>query len=302
MADKSLDILKLLPRFSWRRLEYPLAGRSVGFAHDTVPHKLEFRNGEFHDQTGARGMVFNYTIPMREGIAVGPYRNLFARMLTQLLKDFQDKTPGDLIDPVYGVKRCVPGEWRDDTDPRKRDGTDLQLSFVHDPDINKVDPETNKQLVSLSGVQSESGALDQELKTISWEQEPSPEPTVDIFGAVSGFSSQITNEADRVAAALDDLTFRLEKTEASLDKLENPQNWRARDSVRRHREAVTRVAKNYGNPNKKIQQVTTNAIKTVSVVAAEAGMTVLELIKLNPKLARAPVVGAGTVIRTARNG
>jgi hypothetical protein len=303
MAAKSpLDILARLPLFQWRRLDYPLASRSVSFAHDSVPHKLEFRNGEFREQTGARGMMLTYTLPMREGIAIGPYRNLFNRMLPQLLRDFRDKTPGDLVDPVYGLLRCVPGEWRDDTDVRKRDGTDLQLSFFHDPDISKADPETKDQVVSLEGVRNESGALDQELKTISWEQEPSPEPTVDIFGAVSGFSSQITNQADRVAAALDDLTFRLEKTEASLDKLENPQNWRARDSVRRHREAVTRVAKNYGNPNKKIQQVTTNAAKTLSVIASEAGMTLIELIKLNPKLARAPIVGAGTVIRTARNG
>jgi hypothetical protein len=302
MADKTLDVFKLVPRFSWRGVEYPLSGRSTNFAHDSVPHKLEFRNGEFIEQLGAHGLILTYSIPMREGIAVGPYKSLFTRGLLALLRAFQDKSPGELVDPFYGKLRCVPGEWNDDTDIGKRDGTELRLSFKHSPEIGKQEPELKAEIVSAAGLISEAGALDKEAKTINWEQEPSPEPTVDIFGAVSGISSQITNQADRFAAALDDVAFRLEKTEASLDKLENPQNWRFRDSVRRNREATERIRKNYGDPNKKIQQVVTNSIKTVSSVAKDAGLTVQELLKLNPGLAKAPIVGAGTVIKTLRRG
>lgn len=302
MAEKSLDVLKQLPRFSWRRLDYPLAARSVSFAHDSVPHRIEFRNGEFREQTGARSFTLNYTIPMREGIATGPYRNLFARMLLVLLKDFQDKTPGDLVDPIYGKLRCVPGEWVDETDINKRDGTDLRLSFFHSPDLAQTDPEAREQIVSLNGLKSEAGALDQEAKTIFWEQEPSPEPSTDIFGAIGGVASQITNQADRVAAALDDYTFRLEKTEASIDKLENPQNWRFRDSLRSARESTVRAKKNHGDPANKVKKVTTNTQKTVSAVAAESGMTLIELIRLNPALAKSPLVPIGYALNLRLNG
>jgi hypothetical protein len=292
-----VDILRLLPRFSWRGREYPLAARSVSFAHDSVPHRIEFRNGEFREQTGAHSFRLDYGIPMREGIATGPYVNLFNRDLPRLLKDFQLKDPGDLVDPIYGKLRCVPGEWVDESPPTKRDGTDLRLSFFHAPELGASDPELQSEIVSLQGVIGDAGALDREVRTINWEQEASPEPSTDIFGAVSGVASQITNQADRVASSLDDLAFRMEKTEAALDRLENPQNWRARDSSRRVRDGAVRVKRNYGDPTRKVKQVTSNVQKTISVAAAEAGMTVLQLLRLNPGLAKSPLIPIGTRLK-----
>lgn len=287
------DILRLLPRFQWRNQSYPVSERSVTFAHEAAPHRIQFRNGEFREMTGARAFAFNYRLPMREGIAKGPYANLFNRGLNVLLRDFLDKSPGILIDPIYGTFRCVPGEWNDDTDINRRDGTDIRISFHHSPELGTKEPELKAEIISAPGLLGEARALEQDVQRVNWQQEPSPEPNSDIFGAISGAAGQITAQADRVAAAFDDLAFRLEKTEAALDRLENPQNWRLRDSVRRNREAAVRIKRNYGDPAKKVRQVTNNYARTLSVIAAEAGMTVQELLRLNPGLAKTPLVPPG---------
>src|SRR5262245_39843475 len=116
------DVLRLLPPFEWRGVRYPVATRSVSFQHEQAQHRIQYKDGEFIEQTGARNYTFNYTIPMREDIARGPYKNLFSSGLIPLLIDCRNREPGQLVDPVYGEFRCVPTSYNDDIDVGKRDG------------------------------------------------------------------------------------------------------------------------------------------------------------------------------------
>jgi len=288
-----MDVLRLLPPFAWRGTQYPVTARSVGFQHDSATHKLQYRDGELVEQLGSRNLTFSYTLPMRQGIAKGPYVDLFPDGLAQLFADTRDRSEGDLVDPIYGTFVCVPSSFNDDSDPTKRDGTDIKVEFTLSP---ALDEDQSLLPPTLSGIMDESEALGQELETIDFEQEEPPEATTDIISGINGLLSQPELASNKINASLEDLAFRLDKTEKTLDKLENPQTWGTRRSIRHTRESTVRLARHADNPVATIRKVVTNTTKTVIGIAAELGVTVQQLIQLNPFLARNPVVKPGIAI------
>jgi len=292
------DVFAVAPRFSWRGHEYPILQRAVDFAHETVKHKFQYRNNEIIEQLGAHNLTFRYTLAMREDIARGPYKNLFTLGLAQLIRDCLNREPGELVDPIYGLYICVPNSFNDSSDPNRRDGTDIQVEFTHSP---KIDEDADAVgVVSTQSVKTDAGALDQEIKLANWEQEPSPEPTTDPLSAFAGAAGQIDAQANRASAALDDVAYRCEKVEALVDKLENPQNYPLKRSARRVREAALRAKQNAEDPQKKIVAVSTRYSQTLMGLSANVGMTVVDLLKLNPSLAKSPLIPPNTIIRVFR--
>ncbi len=200
------DVLRLLPPFEWRGRRYPVLTRAVSFAHDNAPHKLQYRDGEFVEMTGAKSFTFTYTLAMREDIARGPYKNLFTEGLIPLLTDCRDRTPGPLVDPVYGEFRCVPASFTDDSDNNKRDGTDVRVEFTHAPEFVTADDEQRDQnITGISGLVADAGQLDQQLTLADWNQEPSPDKVTDILSAINGLQiiRRTTSTVSAIAADLD---------------------------------------------------------------------------------------------------
>lgn len=293
------DVFRLLPPFEWRGTKYPVMARSVGFAHESVQHKLQFRDGDLVQQTGARNKTFSYTLALRQDIAAGPYQDLFTVGLPKLFADCEDRSPGTLVDPIYGTFTCVPSSYTDESDIQRRDGTDIRVEFTHAPESTESDePAAN----TLQGVTSDAGQLEQELEKVNWEQEPSPDGMTDPLSAIAGFANQVDQLGHRAVAALHDFAYKAEKVERSLDRLEDPQHFHLHAAVRRNRLAAYDLADRAANPGKTIVKVTVRTRRTVSSVAAELGISVIELLRLNPFLARAPMVPAGAEIQAPVDG
>jgi hypothetical protein len=290
------DVFKQLERMSWRGIEVPLSARSASFSHDDARHKFVFRDGEILEATGVKNWVFRYTIPFREGIAKGPYKKLFSNTLAAFVAACRDRSVGELIDPVLGSFPARVLSFSDDTDVNKRDGTDVSVEFEYAPPLEDLDIDT-RGTAGVSGLSSEAGLLDEELTKVDWAQVPSPEPTTDPLSAAAGIGRQFERQGGKLSAALDDLAFRAEKVEGALDALENPQTWPLRRSARRVREVAVRLKQRHDDPMGRIRTVVQRYAATVVDVAANAGMTVEEFLKLNPELARLPFVPAGTPVQ-----
>src|SRR3954471_16280490 len=114
------DALSKLPLFSWRDQEYPLIARRVSFAHEGAEHRIQNRDGDFIDQLGAHSLIFSYTLPMRQGIASGPYKDLFTVGYPLLFAAMRDREKGVMVDPVLGEFVCTPSSWSDDMEVAKR--------------------------------------------------------------------------------------------------------------------------------------------------------------------------------------
>ena len=291
------DVLSKLPHLSWRGIVVPIMGEATArFAHGNVAHKFIYKDGELVESTGAQNWTFSYTIPFRQDIAKGPYRNLYTVTLPDFILACRDGSAGELIDPDLGQFRAKPTDLTRTLDPNKRDGADVRVEFVHAPDqADEVDLLVG--LPNLASIKNEAGALDLEALRSDWEQEPSPEPSADPLSAIDGLGQQILFQADRVANKLDDTAFRLEKLEKTIDKLENPQLWPLRRSSRRLRGSIARVAEKGQNPGQRVIVVINRYERTLSAVAAEAGMTVQQLLELNPAFAALGIVPANGTVR-----
>lgn len=287
------DAIGELPLFSWRDQEYPVLSRQVSFAHENAQHRLQYRNDDFIEQLGPHSLTFRYTLCMRQGVATGPYKDLFVTGYPILFAHMRDREKGVLVDPILGEFVTVPTSWSDDLDVAKRDGTDVQIEFTHAPDVDEVE---DLRSITAQGLESEAGALDAELKKVDWEQEPSPEPTMDALNAISGFGAQLEAQGGKVAAALEDFAYKCEKIDQQIDRLQNPDVWPLKRAVRRNRASSVALAKRAKDPTKEILATTVNHTRTLSSLAQEVGMTIADLLKQNPRLATSPSIAAGTPV------
>ncbi len=295
------DALASLPRLSFRGIVVPVTGgRDAGFSHEDVAHKFIYRDNEFLEALGARGWTFSYTIPMRQDIARGPYSNLYTEVLPRFIAACRDTEPGELVDPelspIYGSFRVKPTSLTSQLDVNKRDGTDIRVEFVHAPEFDDLDSDVDGAQ-SIADLATQAGLLDGEVLVVDWEQEVPPEPSLDPLTAIDSIGRQLDRNVNKVSAKFDDAAFRLEKIEKTFDRLENPQTWGVRRSTRRLRSAVIRSKQRADDPLKRIVTVAQRFNTTATAIALEHGMTLQELLRLNPGIAATPIVLAGTTIR-----
>lgn len=269
----------------------------MSFAHENATHRLQYRDNDFIEQLGPHSLTFSYLLCMRQSVARGPYRDLFTVGYPILFAHCRDREKGLLVDPVLGEFICTPTTWADELDVARRDGTDVRVEFVHSPDVDEVE---DLRAINLPGVRTDAGALDRELERVDWEQEPNPEATQDPLNAISGFGAQIEANANKQAAALEDFAFKCEKLEQQIDRLQNPDVWPLKRAARRNRASAVALAKRAKDPTREVVRVINGANRAISTVAAEAGMTIQELIAQNPILARLPYVPAGSPINIVK--
>jgi len=287
------DVLSPLPISSWRGIEFPVTDRTVTFAHDTVDQKIQFRNGFPVDITGAQSMRFRYTVPLDEGIVRGPFKNLFTATLKKFFDAVYDKTPGVLVDPVYGVFTCKPVLFDEKLRAQIRSGTVVDVEFVQHVEVTD---ETELELATLKSAESQAGALDREVASAPWPEDEEFEPSVDPLAQIAGYGRQLEFIGNRFVALLDKVAYRTERIEAAAEALESPDRAGIIRAARRTRLATLKLKSRGTNPGKTIRRLRKNADMTLSAIAAEVGMTLDDLLKINPMLATKSVVEAGTPV------
>lgn len=288
------DVLKRLPRFTWRGITVPLTSCKGSFEQDDVIHKFEFRDKELLESQGVKNWRFSYTIPFREDLVKGPYKNLFLRVLADFVLACRDRTPGLLYDPVLGSFRAKVANFSLETDVNKRDGSDVSVDFIEAPEIGEIDGfvAVHDQLDKV-----DARTIDDAVKRVDWKQLTPPDATVDVLDAIDGLGRQLEASGNRYAAALDSYTFKLQKIETTLDRLADPNTWQLRQAVRRAR-ADALVQSLTGNPDGKgkLRRKTVNG-GPIASVAQGVGMTVQGFLALNQELCRLPLVPQGTEVR-----
>lgn len=293
-----MDLLRTLPRLSWRGIEVPCTGRSVSFEHDGVVHKFSFRDKELVESQGIRNYRFRYTIPFREDITKAPYRALFTEVFQSFVLACRDRTSGPLVDPVLGQFDAKVLSFSDEAAMDRRDGVDVQVEFIESPPGQEVAVNVAPQVITAG----DAKAIDAEIERVDWKQEPPPESTVDPLLAVDGLLRQVENVGSRVGASLEDFAFKLKRVETSLDRLADPATWPLRASVRRARhDAHSAIAGiKQTATGVVIDHLTLSRDMPLSVLAAELKTELRVLLAMNPGLSREPAVRAGSRVRYIR--
>jgi hypothetical protein len=292
------NVLKNLPKFKWRGLTVPLTSRKATFEQDDVIHKFEFRDKELLESQGVRNWRFTYTIPFREDIIKGPYKNLFSSVFPDFVLACRDRTPGILYDPVLGSFRAKVANFSDETDVHKLDGDDVTVDFIEAPDIGEID-----EFVAVHDVTDKVDArsIDSAVKAVNWKQLEPPAASVDALDALDGFLRQVQASGNRYNAALESYKFKLSKIEETVAELRDPTQWPLISATRRARydALVQALATEPGGSKSRIGKRITNG-GPISSVAQSVHMTTEGFIALNQLLARMPLVPQGTEIRFIR--
>jgi hypothetical protein len=285
MAD---DPLSQLQRFSWRGIEVPLTGRQWTLESPSIRHSVQFRDGQLIEGTGTTNLTFRYSIPFREGVGKigGAYKELYSKVFTSFFSACADRTEGPLIDPEFGELNAKFERMTGSMSPLQRDGSDVEVEFVHAPEIADELPQA---LISIVSTVDAAAQLALILPDI-----PDPDIGLDILQIIG----QIQGQADLFVSRLDGVVAKLEAVEAQLVELADPTEWRAIKDVRaldgRVRDLAVRAAT---RPGRELVNFVTSAPQTIAGVAASTGMSPKELLDLNPALARSPTVPPSTTIK-----
>jgi DNA circularisation protein N-terminus len=291
------DVYTDLPRFSWRGIEVPLLTRSAGFQHSDARHKFLFRDEEFIEPLGAQNWTFRYSIPLRQGIAKGPYRDLFLEVYPRFVDACRERTPGELYDPVLGLYRCKPLSFEDESDVQRRDGDDVRVEFIWAPEEGILDLPA-ADLGNVTTARQEGAALDEAVGEIfRSKQLPGPEPSVNPLDAASGAINQISTAGDQLQAKFAATASKLQKVEDAVSKLEDPSLAPTIRATRNLRDAARQRAAKLLDPIGSVVTIVTSATTSLAAVASAAGLTPEELLKSNPLLAASPDIPPGTTIR-----
>ena len=297
-----------LPVLSWRGQKLPVMARSVSFAHESVQHKLQRRNEDLIEMTGAHNLVFTYTIPFRQGIYKGPYEaDLFGAGLQKFFRNCRDKSPGELIDPYYGVRRAVPSSFNDDTDMGRTDGVDVRIEFTDAPLDGS---EEDFQFPTFQTATNSAKGL---VTTLVQTAEPKENPAIlaalketddggvsyrsllAIGAKLEGVSNVALSNAANPRDPTEPLIYASKKVEESFGKVSNPDSWSIRNSARKVRDDAIRSKRNDAQ-SRKAKIVINPFTRSLTSIAATYGVSVSSLIAANPELAKKPLVAPGVSV------
>lgn len=276
------DIFKDLPRLKWRGIEVPVAERRVGFEQELARHKYAYRDNELVESLGCHNWRFEYTIPFREDIQKGPYRNLYVETFSTFLQACRDRSEGVLDDPVLGLYKARVESLSIQTDINRRDGEDVQVVFVHSPALDEAGDLFETTASRLPGRQ-----IVEELG-------------VDIFDQIGQIGTQISVYANRIDAMLAAYEFKIDKV---IDKFvalneaaNNPQNMPLIRSALRAKDAVERArySRNVTQGKAIVAQIIDRDF-TVTSLASYLRMNIMDLLLLNPQLPT-PLVPSGSAV------
>jgi hypothetical protein len=300
------DIYSQLARLSFRQIVVPVSARSVRFEHETVEHKLSFKDNELIEQLGSKNWTFDYTIPFREGITTGPYRNLFLDTMARFIQAMRDREPGPLVDPILGPFTVVPVRFSAASDVNRRDGDDVQVTFRHAPEPGEED-DLSKALAGVEGASADGKRLDDEAARITDDQIEAAglipeefEPELgDTLDQASGIVEGGIASANMIDAGFQKMSHKLDKFESALTEIDkvagDPGNAPVIRGARRLRDSANRLQTKALFPGSEIASYVVPENIALGPLAQSLGMSIGEFITLNPFVG-GPVVPKNTVV------
>lgn len=278
------DVLSELPTLSFRGIEVPCTSIEGAFSHDAAQNKYVFRDEALIQSLGRKNITFRYEIPFRQGILKAPFKDLYLATFPEFLNACRDRTAGTLEDPVAGAFQAKVTQFSYTADPDMRDGVTVSAEFVHAPAESELDTSIAIIAPTLENATDLAGALDQEVAKVDWKQEPSPEPYTDPLSAVTGVSDQIGGIIDRTGAAFDNVAFKIDRMNDSLESLADIKNWSVWRGGKDLKNALGRTKDNLGGGARPIGIHFVQTDSGLADVRFATRNTVAELLKLNPRL------------------
>jgi len=302
------DILAQLHDASWRGITFPVSDRDFGFQQSHEEHRFIFRDEQLIESLGSQNPTYRYTIPFREDIARGPWKNLFTAVYPDFLSACLDRTNGLLDDPFHGPVQCKVVSLAEHADVDRRDGIDVDVEWITSPDEDFDRQDLGALIGTLQGAQhiqdylsQQASELDDETKKrIADFNKGSENGKVNPLDAATGAINQVEVAGNKIEASFGDVALRAEKLDESLRRLGQPRMQPTRMAARRLQLATIDLGRAVtGRPEARGRRISVYQVQTSIGRLALAGKlknSVQDLVKLNPTIARGNDVSAGTPV------
>lgn len=271
------DVFSQLLKASFRGLPLYASAIRTKQPQGLARHRFPHRAGAIIEPTGPEEVTFVVTCHFRQ--AVDP--KAFPDGFRAIFQAYRDTSPGAFVHPEYGTITVIPGSWEDELVAEKRDGLDVQLEFVEDN--NALEKAEDRPTIFTAEAAIRQGEV---------SPPPSPAPGrpsfLEVAKGLLGRVQQAQIQASQAQAALGGVVRLGHDT---VKVLEKTGDYASAMNVVRAGRSLARAIK---APSIK-REILRTALPPVGI-AALVGISLDELLKLNPKFVGLVVVPAGTPV------
>lgn len=295
-----LDIARNLLQASFRAVEFESGAWTFGFDQAHAAHLYPDRDAGFIEGSGRNPATYTFTAYFRNGIG-GMKDILFPTRWQKFVGAMADRTTGTLQQPALGKLKVKPVRCETTFDPEKRDGVDVQCSFIETSDAEDELSALLKGASPMAVAIAAAGDVDAACAIIT----PKPEypeslspSLLDTMKGISGSLDMFKRGIGNIGAGIDNTLGGINSLAHSVESLSanDPNIVHAIRSINRAFDALVNVASTATTSGKKITRATVKGDATMDAVAGFFAMSVDELGRLNPRLGLKSRVFKGTII------
>lgn len=304
-------IAEQLQPASWRGISFPFTGaRDFGFQQEQASHRFIFRDQQLIESLGRQNPTFRYSIPFREGVRRPPWESLFTVVYPQFLDACQDRSAGELVDPVHGTFRVKCMSLRETLTTDATDGVDVTAEFVFAPEDGDSDPVQFAQLARTLDGLADSGVIfgaavgnisDEQRKLVDSLNQQSERPEKSLAGIVRQAAGFVQQAKNRTRAQLNKASADMEVTRSEIEQAKDPELEPLRRDASRFSLASKNLAETAGDPTTPQETVETTAEIGRVAFAVSKDVTLDVLLEHNPELEDVFLIPPKTKIKIPKN-
>ena len=315
------EFSQLLP-FTWRGLHLPISKIGLSLAHDLVEHKYWGVNGARVEATGVAPIRISATIPIANSIFPGKNEKwsagaLYPDALRRFIIEFAKKETGYVQHPEFGEIACKPERMDFELTGEKQDCTEIHASWVETLDDQLVHKlRLSEPVLDLDQAASDLKTSGANLKELVPELPEFKEDIESLGRKLTALVDTVSILQYRSAGLVNRILYQAHRLEVSIQRAATGQlgqvtalrpfsslvkqhalTWPAVESLQKIKASAFSLRKAILTPNG-LGLYTVPAQTTIAgLLPALPNVSVSDLLKLNPSLARGPVVPKGAVVR-----
>lgn len=286
------DELSKLASPSWRGIPFPLASLEAEFDQEHARHAWAYRDGCHLEATGRNPFVFHLSIPFCNGVQAAPIEQWRGQVLyPDLFRQFRaactDRTTGDLVHPELGTIKCKLKSYREAYEPAPRDGARITAMLHETVDGDELN-ETISNLSALATAQQSADRLD----TLLAAMPPMPELVndTDSFTSMMGGFTSGASGLGRVQSKVANITL-------ALGRANSVSLWEFALANSDMQSAILNLLAQPAPSSRPTRTFLVTRDMPLFTIAITLGVKAPDLVTMNPRLARSPLVIAGTRVQ-----
>lgn len=274
---------------------FPAIELEFGFSRNVAEHQFIFRDEALLQNLGRKNRTWKFSIPFRENLVFASYRYLYTEQFPIFFAACQSSEAGILTTPDLGDVRVLCASFSYKYMPDKRDGCDVDVTFVSAP--VDTDAPLTVQVPSDDALASQGDALDSQVSKANFGTETKPPSFGDPFKAVSSVFDQISHARDKNFSKIDKEIESINSMQDSLDRVSDPKNWSLSRQAADYKATLVRAKQQTESQGQRLKEIVIGRDSPINAVASSLGVTMQQLLTLNPMLAAFPFIPSGTTVR-----